>query len=165
MRSKRAKLSIGGVVLSSHIGDGWPPRPQSSGVLALRCRYLSHPRERPESIGYPFPACTFRLFPTLNRWQPGVASQRTQPWPCIWESLREGPGRGESEPENRTTGPWRLRQRQEFRNGSRQSWSDPGQSTEVATRPMTASRAPSALPSKAGVLVVSGGTHRVYGPE
>src|SRR5262249_15997969 len=62
-------------------------------------------------------------------------------------------------------GPWRLRQRQELRNGSRQSWSDPGQSTEVATRTMTASRAPSALPSKAGVLVVSGGTHRVDGPE
>src|SRR5215469_14690227 len=52
IRSKRAKHSIGGVDWSSHIGEGWPPRSQSSGVLALRCRYLSHPRERSESIGY-----------------------------------------------------------------------------------------------------------------
>src|SRR5215469_16322920 len=55
IKSKRAKHSIGGVDLSSHISEGWPPRLQSSGVLALRCRYLSHPRERSESIGYPFP--------------------------------------------------------------------------------------------------------------
>src|SRR5215472_15023414 len=84
MRSKRAKLSIGGVVLSSHIGEGWPPRLQSSGVLALRCRYLSHPRERSESIGYPFPGgMQSPPLPTLNRWQPGVASQSTQPCTCI----------------------------------------------------------------------------------
>src|SRR5437867_12708184 len=52
IRSKRAKQSSGGVDLSSHICEGWPPRSQSSGVLTLRCRYLSHPRERSESIGY-----------------------------------------------------------------------------------------------------------------
>src|SRR6266851_6220567 len=52
IRSKRAKQSSGGVDLSSHIGEGWLPRSQSSGVLTLRCRYLSHPRERSESIGY-----------------------------------------------------------------------------------------------------------------
>src|SRR5258708_36851524 len=51
IKSKRAKHSIGGEDLSSHIWEGWPPRSQSSGVLALRCRYLSHPRERSESIG------------------------------------------------------------------------------------------------------------------
>src|SRR5215469_6169271 len=52
IRSKRAKHSIGGVDLSSHISEGWPPRSQLSGVLTLRCRYLSHPRERSEIIGY-----------------------------------------------------------------------------------------------------------------
>src|SRR5215471_9825143 len=55
IKSKRAKHSIGGVDWSSHIGEGWPPRSQSSGVLTLRCRYLSHPRERSESIGYSLP--------------------------------------------------------------------------------------------------------------
>src|SRR5260370_7633273 len=55
IRSKRAKQSSGGVDLSSHICEGWLPRSQSSGVLTLRCRYLSHPRERSESIGYAFP--------------------------------------------------------------------------------------------------------------
>src|SRR5947209_17885036 len=52
IRSKRAKQSSGGVDLSSHICEGWLPRSQSSGVLTLRCRYLSHPRERSESIRY-----------------------------------------------------------------------------------------------------------------
>src|SRR5258708_38526810 len=52
IKSKRAKHSIGGVDLSSHICEGWPPRSQSSGVLAFRCRYLSHPRERSEGSGY-----------------------------------------------------------------------------------------------------------------
>src|SRR6266446_7453963 len=52
IKSKRAKHSIGGVDWSSHTCEGWLPRSQSSGVLTLRCRYLSHPRERSESMGY-----------------------------------------------------------------------------------------------------------------
>src|SRR5262245_31551329 len=49
-KSKRANDPVGGFDLSSHIGEGWPPRSQTSGVVALRCRCLSHPRERSESI-------------------------------------------------------------------------------------------------------------------
>src|SRR5262249_50789896 len=155
----------GGVVLSSHIGDGWPPRPQSSGVLALRCRYLSHPRERPESIGYPFPACMhFPPLPNSEQMATGRPIAKNAALALHLGESPRGSRPGRIGTRNGAPGPWRLRQRQESRNGSRQSWSDPGQSTEVATRPMTASRAPSALPSKAGVLVVSGGTHRVDGP-
>src|SRR5258707_7620257 len=91
IKSKRAKHSIGGVDWSSHIGEGWPPRSQSSGVLTLRCRYLSHPRERSESIGY-WLTVVIKLPPlslsSCETCEKSACSFSSREWVCFAHILR-----------------------------------------------------------------------------